>query len=113
MEEHPLQGKAGGAGDGQLAAGDDVQPQPLLGHERRQPATEVRLRRVGDGAPLVARRERLAVGAAGGAQLLLIVDVEGRAELARQVDGVAAAEGEVALRRQLRRARQHGRQRGV
>ena len=113
VEERPFQREADGLRDGELAARDEVHPQPLLGHQRRQPAPKVGLCRVDDGALLVSRRERLAIGAASRAQLLLVEDVERRAELLRQIDGVAAAEGEVALRRHLRRAGQHGRQRGV
>ena len=113
VEEGALHGEAGGAGDCQLAAGDDVQPQPFLRHERCQPAPQVRLRGVGDGAVLVTRSERLAIGAAGLTQLLLVEDVEGRAELLRQVDGVTAAQGQVAVRRRGRRARQHRHERRV
>jgi hypothetical protein len=76
----------------QLAAGGDVDREALLGAdpvgggERRRLAREQNLEVVGAGG------ECLAVGAGAGADVVLGVDVGGRAQLARYLDQVAAAD---------------------
>jgi hypothetical protein len=108
VEVDPLHGEADGAGYRQFPARDHVQAQALLGQEGGEPAPDVGLGRVDDGAIGVAGAEGLAVLAAGCPQLLLVEDVEGRAELLRQVDSVAAAEGQMTVGSDARRARKDG-----
>ena len=96
VEVDALRREAGGAGGGQLAAGGDVQREVLLRDQLRHRAAAERLARVHDLVEVGARAEGGVVGAALVAQRLLVVDEQRRAELARQVDDVAAADLEVA-----------------
>ena len=98
VEDDPLGLEAGDEREMQLAAGGHVAPQPLLGEQAQH-------RRAGEGlggeddvevgvAGLAGRVEE---GAGAGAQVLLGDDVGGRAELARELDRVAAADLEPPL----------------
>ena len=96
VEVDALGREAGGAGGGQLAAGGDVQREVLLGDQLAHRAAAERLAGVDDLVEVGARAEGRVVGAALVAQRLLVVDEQRRAELARQVHHVAAADLEVA-----------------
>ena len=80
----------------QLAAGRDVDREPLLRHQPVGGRDRERLRRVDDLEVVRARRERLDVGAGAGPHVVLGVDVGGGAESIRQLDDVAAADLEMA-----------------
>ena len=80
----------------ELAAGGDVDRQPLLVHQPVDGGDGQRLRPVDHLEVVGARRERLHVGARAGAHVVLRVDVRRRAEALGQLDHVAAAHLEVA-----------------
>ena len=82
----------------QLAARGDVDREPLLAQHPVGGGERGRLARVDDLEVGHAGREGIQVGAGAGADVVLGVDVGGGAELARQLDHVAAADLEVAGR---------------
>ena len=89
----PIGGHAGRQRDVQLAAGGDVEQQPLLvGEPGHRPAQE-RLGGVHDTAA-AERRDRLA---AAGAQVRLVVDEQRRAELVGEVGERATADAQPAV----------------
>src|SRR4051794_5436561 len=85
---------AGGAGDCQLAAGHDVEPEPLGCDDGGQRPEEPRLRGVEDARVGVPRTELLEEGAALSAQRLFVEDVQRRTEVLRESDAIAAADAE-------------------
>ena len=85
--------EAGAQRDGELAAGADVEPQPLLGHPARDRGAQERLGGVVD----VAAREGVAPGPAAGAEVGLVEHVRRGAELGRERPHVDAAELEDAV----------------
>ena len=87
--------KAGRAGGGKLAAGGDVEGQPLLRHELDHGPAREGLARIDDAELARARGEGRDVGAALVAQRLLVVDEQRRAERVGERDHVAAADLEV------------------
>ena len=94
-------GHAGGEGDVQLAAGGDVEVHALLvGQPGHGPAEEGL---GGVGHPVAPGRDRLPTGAA---QMVLVVDEEGRAELGGEVEEVDAPDPEVPVLAHFGRVRQ-------
>ena len=110
VEGDPLGREVHRAGDGELAAGDDVQAHLLLGQEGGQGSAQVGLGGVADAAIGVAAAELRPELAALVAQGLLVEDVQGRAELARQLDRIAASDGQMAVVVHRRGERQDARQ---
>ena len=88
--------EAGAQGHVQLAAGGDVDREPLLGEEPVGGGAGERLAGEEDLEVGAAALEGLAVGAGAGADVVLGVEVGRRAELRRQLDHVAAGHLEVA-----------------
>jgi hypothetical protein len=78
-----------------LAAGDDVEAEALLGDELEDGEAGVRLGGVGDHRVRITAGEGADEGTGLVAQVLFVEEVEGGAELAGEVDGVAAADREV------------------
>ena len=99
VQVQPLGREAGAQGEVQLAAGGDVAAEALLGED-----TQHRRAREGLGGEdhlagaVVHARQRLGEGAGAAPEIVLRDDVGGRAELARQLAGVAAADAEHAVR---------------
>ena len=92
MQDDPLGREAGGEREMQLAAGGHVAPQPLLGEQAQHGGAGEGLGGEHDvevGVAGVAAGVEESAGA--GAQVVLGDDVGGRAELARELDRVAAA----------------------
>ena len=99
VQVEPLGREAGAQGEVQLAPGGDVAAEPLLGEHPQHRGARERLRREHDLAGAAVRvRQRRRERARRGAQVLLGDDVGGRAELARQLAGVAAADAQHAVR---------------
>ena len=92
----PLGSHPAGEGHVQLAAGRDVGRQPLLGRKRVHRGRRERLAREQDLEVVGALGERRREPAGALADVVLGVDVGGRAVLGDQVDHVAAAHLEVA-----------------
>ena len=89
----PLGSKAGAQREVQLAGGGDVTPEALLREQRHHGGAGKRLRGEDDLEVVVAGpRAGLDERARARAQVILGDDVGGRAELARQLDHVAAAD---------------------
>ena len=107
----PRRVEAGAQRDVQLAAGGDVDREPLLGEEPVGGGAGERLAGEEHLEVAAAALERLAIGARPGAHLVLGVDVGGGAELGGELDHVAAGDLEMAAlvhaaaRRVNRRAR--------
>ena len=80
----------------QLAAGGDVDREPLLGEEPVRRRAGERLAGEDDLEVAAAALEGLAVGAGAGAEVVLGIDVGRGAELGGEVDDVAAGDLEVA-----------------
>ncbi len=80
----------------QLAARDDVEAQPLLAQDVTQPGSEIGFGGVVYKVMIagVVVNEGVGIGAAGGADGLLIVDVEGRPEARGKLGHVDAAQHE-------------------
>ena len=91
--------EARGERDVQLAAGGDVDREPLLGEQLVGGGGREGLAGEEDLAVDAAALEGLAVGAGAGAQVVLGVDVGGGAVLFDELDDVAAADLELALLR--------------
>ena len=88
----PLGIEAGAQREVQLAAGRDVAGQSGLGEDPQRRGAGERLARVEDLEVVGARGEGVLDRAGAQAQVVLGVDVGGRAELARQLDHVTAAD---------------------
>ena len=89
--------RPGGMRDRQLAARHDVQPQPFLRHEARDCGVDERFGGVQDAAVGIARGEGVREAATHAAQSGVVEDEQRRAELARQLDRIAAADGQPVL----------------
>ena len=93
---HLVQGRAAGDGHGQFPAGYHIQPQPFRGENPRQRRVDVRL------GGIHRLRIGVAVGESAGElpaarpQRGLVQRIQRRAVLLRQLQGVAAADGQVA-----------------
>ena len=95
VEQQPLGREAGAQRDRQLAAGADVEAEPLLGDPAGDLGAQERLGGVVDGAAL----ERLRARRGPGAEVVLVEHVRGGAELGGEVAHVDAAELERAVGR--------------
>ncbi len=98
VERQPLHREAGPQRHSQLAAGADVEGQALLGHPPGDRGAQERLARVVDvavGSPF--RPERVAPRPAAAAEVVLVQDVRGGAELRREVADVDAPEAQDAV----------------
>ena len=99
VQVQPLGGEAGAQGEVQLAARGDVAAQALLGEDTQDGGAREGLGGEDDLAgAVVDAGQRLGERARAGAQVVLGHDVGGRAELARQLARVAAADAEHAVR---------------
>ena len=96
VEVDVLHGEAHRVGDGELAAGDGVEAQPLLGEEAGQGAVYVGLGGVDHQRVGVAISELPPVLGAATAERRLVEDVERRAELGGEGNGIAAPDDQVA-----------------
>jgi hypothetical protein len=111
MHVDPRRVEARGEGDVELAAGGDVDREPLLGEEPVGGGGREGLAREEDLAGDAAAFEGLAVGVGAGAHVGFGVDVGGGAVRFDQLDDVAAADLEVAALVYPAADRQHGRAR--
>ncbi len=104
---------SGGECDGELSAAADVDAEALRGHPPRDLGREERLPRVVDGDSRVAGRrlalERLSQRAGAGPRVVLVDDVERRAEALLERADVDAAEPQEAVGVAGGRGRPHGR----
>ena len=98
MQDDPLGREAGAQREVQLAAGGDVAPQALLREQPRSTAVQGNALEANttSKSSWPAAAHRLDERARARAQVVLGDDVGGRAELARELDRVAAADLEVA-----------------
>ena len=85
-----------GLGDGEFAAGNHVEAEALFGEDAGDGRVDVCLAGVGDGGVGMTAGEGLDEVAAATAEGGFVEDVEGGAELGGEVNGVAAADDEMA-----------------
>ena len=108
VEVDPVQGDPSDTSHRQLPPGDHVQPQTLILEDSGQGRVDVSLGGVDNAGVLVASLELLDEAAAAGAQGSLVQDVDRSAVLASQLQGVAAADDELALGVDLGSIGEHG-----